>query len=205
MVVDDHAIVRDAARRLLESIPAVEVVGEADNGIAAIALAKRLQPDLLVLDIALPHASGSVVLAEVKRWSPSTRVAVFTAVTGAGLLREAHASKVAGILLKSCSAEELQRGFSAIVAGRTYVCAEAQAILDSTAATESLTARERQVLSLAVRGKTNAEIADVLCISPKTADNHRTNLMRKLDVHSMPELVAFALREGLLDLALSDG
>lgn len=203
LIADDHAIVRGATRLLLESIGGVEVVGEADNGVAAVALAKHLQPDLLVLDIAMPHASGVIALEEIRRWSPGTRVAVFTAVTGAGVLGEVRASDVAGILLKSCSSEELRCGFCAIVAGDQYMCEQVDAILASAGNMWNLTARERQVLSFAVRGKTNNEIGNMLGISPKTADNHRTNLMRKLNVHSNAELVAFALQEGLLDLAPS--
>jgi DNA-binding NarL/FixJ family response regulator len=112
-----------------------------------------------------------------------------------------EASGVAGILLKGCSAGELRQGFSAIVAGETWRCEQVRAILETAAALRNLTARERQVLSLAARGRTNGEIAELLSISAKTADNHRTSIMRKLNVHTTSELVLFAVREGLLDVA----
>lgn len=203
VIADDHDIVREATRPLLTSIPGVEIVGEVDNGVTAIALVKRLQPDLLVLDIAMPHASGVVVLGESRRWSPLTRIAVLTGVSASGVLAEIAASGVAGLMSKSSPAAELRAGLGTIVAGGTYVCAEVAAILAETRGLRELTARERQVLSLAVQGKSNAEIAALLNISPKTVDNHRTALMRRLDVHSIAELVAFALREGLLDSASS--
>jgi len=203
VIADDHGIVRDATRPLLVSIPGVEIVGEADNGVAAIALVKRLQPDLLVLDIAMPHASGVVVLGEARRWSPLTRIAVLTGVTTSGVLGEVAASGVAGVMSKSSPAAELRAGFETIVAGGTYVCGEVAAILAATRGLRELTSRERQVLSLAVQGRSNAEIATLLNISPKTVDNHRTRLMRKVDVHSTAGLVAFALREGLIDSASS--
>jgi DNA-binding NarL/FixJ family response regulator len=158
---------------------------------------------LLVLDIAMPHASGVVVLGEARRWSPLTRIAVLTGVRASGVLAEVAASGVAGLLSKSSPTAELRAGFETIVAGGIYVCSDVAETLAATRGLRDLTARERQVLSLAVQGKSNAEIAALLNISPKTVDNHRTTLMRRLDVHSIAELVAFALREGLIDSASS--
>lgn len=199
LIADDHAIVRDAVRSILEEISGVEIVGEAEDGIAAIALAKRLKPDLLILDVAMPHAGGLVVIGEIRRWSPATRVAVLTGIVRRVTLQQLHESGAAGLLLKSCTPRELEHGLRRIVAGEQYVAEDARALLGEKAPGVELTMRERQILSLAAQGKSNAEIAAVLNISPKTADNHRTNLMRKLDVHSAAGLMAVALREGLLD------
>jgi DNA-binding NarL/FixJ family response regulator len=199
LIADDHAIVRDAVRLMLESVGGVEIVGEAEDGIATIALAKRLKPDLLVLDVAMPHAGGLAVIGEVGRWSPATRVAVLTGITRGVTLAQLRASGAVGLLLKSCTPQELDHGLRRIIAGEEYVADSVRALLGKGGAGAELTMRERQILTLAAQGKSNAEIAALLNISPKTADNHRTNLMRKLDVHSAAGLTAFALREGLLD------
>jgi DNA-binding NarL/FixJ family response regulator len=197
LIADDHSIVRNALRSLLEGIEHAEVVGEAENGLAAIALAKRLRPDLLLLDVMMPEADGLTVVGEVKRWSPETRVVVFTGVTAAGTLRHFHGS-VAGLMLKSCSPQELDYGLRRVMAGESYVSEPLRHLVNEPAG-EQLTMRERQVLALVARGYSNAEIAAVLHVSTKTADNHRTNLMRKLDVHSTAELVALAFKQGLVE------
>jgi DNA-binding NarL/FixJ family response regulator len=200
LIADDHIIVRDAVRMILTSLEGVEVVGEAENGIETVAFAKRLKPDLLVLDVAMPHMGGLAAIGEVRRWSPATRVAVLTGISRAMTLNELRASGAAGLLLKSCTPQELADGFAAIIAGEEYVTEAVRELLDPASPVAGLTMRERQILSLAAEGRTNAEIARTLSISPKTVDNHRTNLMRKLDVHSAAELTSIALREGLLDI-----
>ncbi|HEU4619315.1 MAG TPA: response regulator transcription factor [Gammaproteobacteria bacterium] len=199
MIADDHAIVRDAIRQILACIDGVELVGEAEDGIRAIALTKRLKPDLLLLDVAMPHAGGLAVIGEVARWSPKTRVAVLTGIDRSTTWTQLRASGAVGLLLKSCSPQELARGLALLAAGQEYIADRARDSIAAASGGAGLTMRERQILSLAAQGRTNAEIAAFLHISPKTADNHRTNLMRKLDVHSAAELIAFALREGLLD------
>lgn len=199
LIADDHALVRNGVRPLLESIPGVEVVGEANNGITAIALTKKLKPDVLVLDINMPLAGGTAVLGEVHRFSPQTRIAVLTGVDSARKLAEVHAGGVDVILLKSCEPQELVQGFRAAIAGQSFVAAGARSPLASGDSFAALTMRERQVMSLAASGNTNAEIAALLNISQKTVDNHRTNLMRKLGVHSAAELAALAIREGFAD------
>jgi DNA-binding NarL/FixJ family response regulator len=199
LIADDHAILRNAVRLILATIDGVEVVAEAEDGMQAVALAKRHKPDLLLLDVAMPQMGGLAAIGEIRRWSPETRVVVFTGINRAATLNELRASGAVGVLLKSCTPAEIAEGLSAVIEGREYLAADVRAILESGGPMAELTTRERQILSLVAQGKTNAEIAGMLYISPKTADNHRTNLMRKLDVHSAAELLAVALREGLLD------
>ncbi len=199
LIADDHAIVRDAVRLILEAIGGVDVVGEAGDGIAAIALVKRLKPDVLLLDVAMPQAGGLAVIGEVRRWSPATRVVVLTGISRAVTLAQLRVSGAVGLLLKSCSPQELDLGLRQIIEGGEYIAESVRALLSDSAPAAELTTREQQVLTLAAQGKSNVEIAGLLNISPKTVDNHRTNLMRKLGVHSAAGLTAVALREGLLD------
>jgi len=197
LIADDHAIVRSALRQLLEGIAGAEVVGEAEDGLGAIALAKKLKPDLVLLDVAMPHGGGFTVLGEIGRWSPATRVAVVTGVTARGTLAELQRCGAVGVLLKTSSPAELDRGLRRLVAGGSYVSIELRDA-DRGSPIGALTMREQQVLSLVAQGRSNTEIATVLAISAKTVDNHRTNLMRKLNVHSAVELAALAVREELI-------
>jgi DNA-binding NarL/FixJ family response regulator len=197
VIADDHVLIRQAVRLLLTTVEGVEIVGEADDGLAAIALAKKLQPDLLLLDVAMPRAGGLAVIGEVRRWSPATRVAVLTGITGTSVLAQLRDSGAVGLLSKVCGAQELDHGLRRIIAGEEYVSEDLRATVEAGGVIGALTMRERQVLELAAQGSSNSEIAALLNISAKTADNHRTNLMRKLGVHSAAELVALVLRENL--------
>ncbi|EBA09534.1 response regulator [Sagittula stellata] len=201
VIADDHAVVRDGLKAVLAQIDHVSVVGEADNGIEALAMVKTMRPDLLLLDSAMPLARGMEVFGEARRWSPETRCAVITGMTSPQVLADWIAVGIDGLFLKSSPPEEMLRGLTMILAGDTYV---ARAVLDILEAAdndgrEALTMRERQVLYLIAEGCSNAAIAERLSISVKTVDNHRTRLMAKLQVHSVAQLVAYALKSGLLE------
>jgi DNA-binding NarL/FixJ family response regulator len=198
VIADDHAIVRQGLRRLLEGRFEMHVVAEAENGLETIAAAKVHRPDLLMLDIAMPLARGVEVLGEVRRWSPQTKVVAFTGLASRGLVRDLVAAGANGVLLKSGPPAELESGIAAVMAGQRAYSPTIREALEAGDAPE-LTVRERQILSLIARGQSNTEIAEILRISPKTVDNHRTHVMQKLGVHSVAELIAHALREGLLD------
>jgi DNA-binding NarL/FixJ family response regulator len=208
VIADDHAIVRTGLRDLVSAIAAadretgpVDVVAEAEQGIEAIAAVKNHQPDLLLLDIAMPYAGGLEIIDEVRQWSPDTRIVVFTGVATGGVMSQLIQAKVSGILLKSCSAKEIEDGLAAALKGEECICEAARELAQGAGTLESLTSRERQVLHQIVAGASNAEIAERFNISPKTVDNHRTNLMRKLDVHSVTGLIQVAMREGLVGTA----
>ena len=194
-------IVRSALRQVLTGISGVEVVGEAENGVEAITLSKALQPRLLTLDSAMPMAKGMEVYGEVRRWAPDTRICLVTGITARGHLAEWVAAKVDGIVFKTCPMEEMHECFSLILEGGSHFSSAVLRSIEGLAPAAELTQRERQILHLLAEGSTNAEIAERLSISPKTVDNHRTKLMAKLEVHSMAQLLAFALKEGLLDQA----
>ena len=199
IIADDHGLVRNALSDVLNKIENVSIVGEAKNGLEAITLAKTLRPDLMTLDSGMPLARGMEVFGETRRWSPDTKIAVVTGFTGVGQLADWVAAGVDGLFLKTCEPEEMQTGFSLLLEGGTYYSKAVMSKLQHGAERQPLTLRERQVLHLIAEGCANAEIAERLSISPKTVDNHRTRLMGKLNVHSVAQLLALALKEGLLD------
>ncbi|MDZ7668747.1 MAG: response regulator transcription factor [Gammaproteobacteria bacterium] len=204
VIADDHDIVRDALRDSLADAGATgeaqyAVVAEANNGLEAIAQVKTHRPDLLFLDVSMPLANGLEVLADLKRWSPATRIVVFTGINSSGLLAGLVESGVDGLFSKGAATGNLIAQLPLILAGGRFVAPELAEQISRGQASLALTDRERQTLNMIIAGKSNREMADMLSISPKTVDKHRTSLMRKLGVHSVAELMALALREGLID------
>jgi DNA-binding NarL/FixJ family response regulator len=204
VIADDHQIVRDGLKQTLLSprlmpMLELELVAEASNGFETLAAVKQHKPDLLLLDISMPLASGSEVILEVKRWSPETRIVVYTAVTSAGVLAGLVNAGVDGLFAKGADTSELYQKLPLIAQGARYVSPVLRSIIDGGAATPPLSPRERQTLNMIIAGKSNREIAEVIGISTKTVEKHRTSLMTKLRVHSVAELLAYALREGLIE------
>ncbi|MEL7446695.1 MAG: response regulator transcription factor [Pseudomonadota bacterium] len=199
IIADDHAIVRQSLASILDAIGTVQVVAEAENGLETIALVKEHKPDLLLLDAAMPLARGVQVYGEARRWSPDTKVAVVTGFTATGMLADWLAAGVDGLFLKSGTPDEMQQGFTEILAGGKFVSQEVAEKLASEPDREELTAREREVLALIAAGHQNVAIGEKLFISPKTVEKHRASLMSKLGVNSVSALLVHALREGLLD------
>jgi DNA-binding NarL/FixJ family response regulator len=199
VIADDHAIVRSAMRALFASIENAEVVAEAEDGLEAMALCRNHRPELLVLDVGMPLANGSEVFAEVRRWSPETAVAVFTGFTATSMLADWIAAGADGLFLKSCSEDELKRGFHLILSGEKYVMADITERLRSADSRADLTDREREVLALIATGMTTNQIGDRLHISPKTVEKHRGALFEKFEVGSVAALLTAAFKAGLFD------
>ncbi len=204
VIADDHQIVRTGLRLALESLQIksarpIKVVAEAANGIEAIETVKAERPDLLLLDISMPMASGAEILADIRRWSPDTRIVVLTAVTSVGLLSSIVESGVDGLFAKGSDDAELFEKIPLILQGGRHVQTDLVALLQDAQPIADLTPRERQTLNMIVAGRSNAEVADLMGISPKTAEKHRGSLMQKLGVRSIAELMAKALREGLIE------
>lgn len=199
VIADDHAMLRNGVRQILEEIGNFEIVAEAKDGLQAISLARSHRPTLFMLDIAMPQAKGIEIYAEVRRWSPETKIVVFTGMTSVGLLGDLITSGVDGLFLKRSDPEKMRDAIPLILNGSKVIAPEVLELLENSESPDTLTTRERQILSLLASGATNREIADRLGVSHKTIDNHRTNIMRKLGVHSIAELLSYALREGLLD------
>ena len=190
---------RNALKDIVNKVDNVVVVGEAENGVEAITLAKTRKPDLLILDSGMPLARGMEVFGEVKRWSPNTHTVVVTGFTGVGHLADWIAGGIDGLFLKTCAPDEMQEGFSLVLNGGSYYSKAVMSALEGVPDKPSLTLRERQILHLIATGQSNKEIADQLSISAKTVDNHRTRMMSKISVRSTAQLLAYALKEGLLD------
>lgn len=195
IIADDHMLVRQSLRNLLESASEFEIVGEAEDGVEALSLSKMHQPDLLILDAAMPKATGIEVIEEVRRWCRNTRIAVVTGVNSAGYLQQILESQVDGLFLKSGDTASWVKDFLAICSGETRISERATMNSENSV---RLSGRERQILFCISRGETNRAISDRLGISASTVDKHRTSIMRKLNVHSVAALVSKAFRDGLL-------
>jgi len=207
VLADDHQIVRQGLRALLECEPGFAVTGEARDGIEAAEAVDRLKPDVLVLDLMMPGLGGLEVIRQVRRRSPRTRIVVLSMHAGEGYVFEALQGGAAAYVLKNASAAELATAVREVVAGRRYLShpLSERAIEAYAAKTrggtldvyDTLTAREREVLQLAAEGHGNPEIATRLGISVRTTETHRANLMRKLGLRNQTELVRYALSRGI--------
>lgn len=203
LLVDDHQIVRQALKLLLER-EGMAVVGEAADGHEAARLAATLQPEVAVLDISMERLNGLDAARELQRVSPRTKMVFLTAHDEEPYLLDALRVGAKGYILKSHAAEHLVQSIREAARGRVYLSPEvSRAVVTafqegSELAADPLSPRERQVLQLIAEGKTTKEIADLLCISVKTAETHRTRMMEKLDIHATAGLVRYAIRRGLI-------
>ncbi len=207
LLVDDHEIVRTGLRGMLDTGPAITVVGEARNGHEAIGLVRELAPDLVLMDITMPEMNGIDATRRVREVDPRVRVIGLSMHADRRYVAEFLRAGAAGYLLKSCSIDELRRAIHEVHAGRTYVSpAVAGTVVkdyvdrldrDPATGSRALSPKEREVLQLLAEGKSTKQIADRLECSTKTIDFHRGNIMAKLDLHSIAELTKYAIREGL--------
>jgi two-component system response regulator NreC len=203
LLADDHPVFRQGLRALLER-EMFHVVGEAADGFEAIAMAERLQPQIVVIDLAMPALNGIDAVREIVKRAPRAKAILLTMFTEEHHVLEALRAGVKGCVSKSQAAEHLLQAIQDVSLGGVYLSshvsgAVVQAYLaKSDLPYEPLTPRERQVLQLIAEGKTTKETAAMLDVSVKTAETHRTNLMVKLDIHSTAGLVRYAIRRGLL-------
>ena len=211
LIADDHEVARRGVRALLESHPGWEVCGEAADGREAVNSARRLRPDLVLLDIGMPSLNGLDAARQILAEDPETRVLILTMHDSEQVVREVLAAGALGFLLKSDAGRDLIAAVEALQHRRTFFTTRvAQLVLDGylhpgLEADHSfrgiLTPREREVIQLLAEGKTTKEVATTLNLSVKTAETHRTNLMRKLDLHSVVDLTLYAVRNGIVHVA----
>jgi DNA-binding NarL/FixJ family response regulator len=211
LLADDHHVVRQGLRTLLESQEGVRVVAEASDGLEAVRLAEHLHPDVLIVDVMMPGLSGLEVTRQVCQRLPNTRVIVLSMYANEAYVLEALRSGATGYALKNVSLIELVQAVHGVAAGRRYLSPplseriiEAQAqrarIDELIDPYEMLTTRQREVLHLAAEGRTICEIAAALGISPRTAKTHRAHLMQKLGLRTQIDLLRYALRRGILPM-----
>jgi DNA-binding NarL/FixJ family response regulator len=201
LVADDHAILRTGIRAVLEQEPDITVVGLAASADQAVAKARALQPDVILLDVVMPRKSGFEALPELHRVAPDARVIMLSMQTSPSSIRKALNAGAVGFVAKHASEADLVDAIRRVAAGARYVDPELAGdlvVLDSAALTEPLSERERDVLFMLALGYTNQEVAEQLYISVRTVDTHRAHLMRKLNLRTRAELVLYALANGLI-------
>ncbi len=210
VLADDHKIVRQGLRALLEAEPDFQVVGEAGNGLEAVQMVERLAPEVLVLDLMMPGLNGLEVARQLSKRSPQTRIVILSMHDNEAYVLRALMNGATAYVLKDSSANDLSRAVREAAAGRRYLSPplsdraievyQQKARAAALDRYETLTTREREVIQLAAEGHTNAEIAARLNISPRTAETHRANLMHKLGLHSHTDLIRYALRRGIIPM-----
>jgi DNA-binding NarL/FixJ family response regulator len=208
LIADDHEVARRGVRSLLESHPGWEVCGEAADGREAVIATAKLKPDLVLLDIGMPGLNGLDATRQILAADPDIRVLILTMHDSEQVVREVLAAGARGFLLKSDAGRDLVVAVEALQNRRTFFTTKvAQLVLegylrpgaDNDRAQRSvLTPREREVIQLLAEGKTTKEVATTLNLSVKTAETHRTNLMRKLDLHSVVDVTLYAVRNGIV-------
>jgi len=210
LLADDHKIVRDGLKTLVEKQPGMEVIGEAETGREAVSLAMKLEPDVVIMDVSMAELNGIEATRQIQKAAPKIKVIALSMHSDKRFVLGMLEAGATGYLLKDCAFEELSRAIRNVAADKTYLSPGITDVvlqdylLKSSLAKASrdsiLTAREREVLQLIAEGNSTKNAAQTLNVSVKTIETHRKQIMDKLDLHSIAELTKYALREGLTSL-----
>lgn len=211
LIVDDHTIVRDGINSLLSLAGDIEVVGEAANGMEALEKVGKLLPDVVLMDISMPIMGGLEAIRRIRKEFSEIKILVLTQYDDKEHVFPAIQVGANGFISKTAASSELTSGVRAVAAGESYLSPAIAKLFvqdyqriapieDSNDPYKELTDREREMLKLIVEGYKTRQIADMLAITPKTVEAHKTSLMKKLDIHSSLELVKYALRRGIITL-----
>jgi DNA-binding NarL/FixJ family response regulator len=210
LLADDHVVVRDGLRLVLETQADFRVIGEANNGREAVRQATRHHPDVIIMDIAMPELSGIEATWQIVQSCPTTQVIILSMYATVTHVRRALHAGAHGYVLKSSVSAEVIDAIRAVRSGKRFLSQKISNVVSEDllrqdqgqekATLDLLSSREREILSLVVEGKTSAEIANLLSLAPSTVDTYRSRLMEKLDLHTLPDLVKFAIRHGLTSL-----
>ncbi|MDD3845688.1 MAG: response regulator transcription factor [Syntrophorhabdaceae bacterium] len=211
LIADDHAIVRDGLKLLLESQPDIIVTGEATNGREAVRQAARLHPDIVIMDIAMPELNGIDAANRIRQESSSTQIIILSMHSTTEHIYRSLKVGARGYLLKESAGVEVVSAVNTVYRGGRYLSQKiSDRVIDDYLSKQDmkepenpldrLTQREREILQMVVEGKSSAEIAGTIFLSPKTVETYRSRLMQKLNVTDIPGLVKFAIRHGLTDL-----
>ncbi len=209
LLADDHRIIRDGLRALLHGEPDMHVVAEAENGRATVKLARQHLPDIIILDIGMPDLNGIEAARQILKDNPGARVIALSMHSDKRFVSQMLQVGASGYLPKDCAFEELIQAVRTIQAGRVYLSPEIAGIVVedyvnrmqfASCEEPSLSPREREVLQLLAEGRTTREVAAELYLSIKTVETHRLQIMNKLGIRSVAELVKYAIRQGLTEL-----
>jgi two-component system, NarL family, response regulator NreC len=210
LLADDHTILRAGLRSLLDSEPDIIVIGEADEGRAAVKLACELQPDIVIMDIAMPLLSGLEATRQIKHNCPAIKILILSMYDNEEYIRQALAFGAMGYLLKDATAEELIGAVRAIHRGEAVLSPPITRLvlenylrwgdIQKDHSSDGLSPREREVLQLIAEGYTNKQMAEILSLSIKTIQTHRMNLMSKLGLHDRADLIKYAIQRKIIDI-----
>lgn len=210
VLADDHLVVRQGLRSLLESEEGLRVVGEAADGIEALSLVEKLHPDVLVMDLMMPNLNGLEATMQLSKRGLKTRIVILSMHSDDAYVIRALRNGAIGYVLKDSSAEDLVRAVREAVLGNRYLSSALSRRMLETFINNSdsdeldpyhiLTDREREILQMVAEGASNAAIGDKLSISPRTVETHRANMMRKLDLHTQAEVIRYAIKHGILSI-----
>ena len=209
VIAEDHTILREGLKMLLSSNPELEVVGEAQDGLEAIRITDSTRPDLILMDLSMPRMNGMGAIQEIKKQCPATKILVLTVHKTEEYILATLKAGADGYVLKDATHSELMLAIECTFSGKSYLSPgisekviegylEGRKTVKSNTSWDTLTQREREILKMIAEGYKNKDIADYLCISAKTVEKHRANLMKKLDLHSASSLTALAMEKGLV-------
>jgi len=209
VIAEDHTILREGLKSLLSSNPDFEIIGEAEDGREAIRCVEKFKPDLILMDLSMPRINGLGAIKEIKKRFSETKILVLTVHKTEEYILATLKSGADGYILKDSTHAELVLAVKNVLSGKHYISPgisekviegylEGKKTLKRKSSWETLTQREREILKLIAEGNKNKEIGDYLCISPKTVEKHRANLMEKLDLHNVQALTTFAIEKGLV-------
>lgn len=210
LLADDHTILREGIRSLLEHEPDIEVIAEAEDGHQAVKIAAQQKPDVILMDIAMPRLNGLEATSQIKKIYPEAKVLILTMHDNEEYIRRALASGAMGYILKDAASRELLNAIRAVHRGEAVLSPAITRLviedylrwgdLKIEEPDDNLSEREREILQLIAEGNTNKQIADILCISIKTVQAHRSSLMNKLDLHDRGELIKYAIQKKIIEI-----
>lgn len=210
LLADDHTILREGIRSLLEDEPDMEVVGEAEDGITVVKFAETLNPDVILMDLAMPLLNGLEATRQIRKNNPQAKILILTMHENEEYIRQVLAAGAMGYILKDAAARELLGAIRSVYKGEVVLSPAITRLivsdylrwgdLSTQDTSDGLTDRERQILQLIAEGYTNKQIAEILTISIKTVQAHRLNLMKKLDLHDRGELIKYAIQKKIIDI-----